>query len=160
MKTSLISNLQFWFALSCYYLICGSYPINLVPRAFKFPGLGRPAPQPGKRPWEQGWYPITPNLLHCKLQNVFPKMSRNSSLVDISRNDFMEAEYCSLLGKENTSHGYCGRTKWPPPFSWARYIPRGSGLSKVVLMHPGKKVIFRIFNTSWVKYVSNKHVRK
>jgi len=42
------------------------------------------------------------------------------------RNDFIEAEYCALLGKGNTSHGYCKRTEWPPPFSWARYIPRDS----------------------------------
>lgn len=51
----------------------------------------------------------------------------------------MEAEYCALLGKGNTSHGYCKRTDWPPPFSWVRYLQRGSGLCKVLLMHPGKK---------------------
>ena len=59
-------------------------------------------------------------------------MSCNSFLVDISRNDFIDAEYCALLGKGNTSHGYCKRSEWPPPFSWARYMAQGSGLSKVV----------------------------
>ena len=51
----------------------------------------------------------------------------------------LEADYCALLGKENTSHGYCKRTEWPPPFSWARYILRDSGLSKLVFMHPERK---------------------
>jgi len=41
------------------------------------------------------------------------------------RDDFIDAEYCALLGKGNTSHGYCKRSEWPPPFSWARYMVQG-----------------------------------
>lgn len=39
------------------------------------------------------------------------------------RNDSRDAEFCAILGTETTTHGYCKRTEWPPPFSWARYVP-------------------------------------
>lgn len=51
-------------------------------------------------------------------------MNRNSSLVDncSGDNQFVNAEYCALLGSGNTSHGYCKRIDWPPPFFYARYL--------------------------------------
>lgn len=39
------------------------------------------------------------------------------------RDDLLDAEFCAILGTENTTHGYCKRTEWPAPFSWARYVP-------------------------------------
>ena len=34
----------------------------------------------------------------------------------------MGLEYCSTLGKGNTTHGYCDRKGWPKPFLWLNYI--------------------------------------
>ena len=50
------------------------------------------------------------------------EINRNSSLVGNCRDDFANAEYCALLGSGNTSHGYCKRADWPPPFFYARYL--------------------------------------
>jgi len=53
-------------------------------------------------------------------QSVCDEITRDCP--DFFRNDFPDAEYCSFAGKENTSHGYCRRREWPPPFAWARYV--------------------------------------
>ena len=143
-EKSLISNLYVSILIRLLLLLLDLRLLSNQPRSHVlFPGFGPTRPQASEKALGTRLISNNPqSLSHCKLQNTKPKTSRNSSLVDIYRNDFIEAEYCSLLGKENTSHGYCKRTKWPPPFSWARYIPRGSGLSKVVLMYSGKKKWF------------------
>ena len=56
------------------------------------------------------------------MQTTNRKQNHNRSIVDIFRDDFVNAEYCALLGEGNTSHGYCKRTNWPRPYFYARYL--------------------------------------
>lgn len=41
---------------------------------------------------------------------------------DFFREDFAVVEYCSFAGTENSSHGFCRRKDWPPPFFWTRFV--------------------------------------
>lgn len=43
----------------------------------------------------------------------------------------MGVEYCSILGKGNTTHGYCDRKDWSEPFLWLKYI--GKSMLKKIL---------------------------